>query len=98
MGPFVKKFEDKFAEYIGVKYAGCASELVLFLYYVLLKNKPGDEVILQSLTFTADAWAMHPGAKHLQIVQNTFSIDPEDVRKNNKKTKIISPTYLWQTI
>jgi perosamine synthetase len=101
MGPFVKKFEDKFAEYIGVKYAvSCASGTsAISLLCPTLKIKPGDEVILQSLTFTADAWAMHQaGAKIIfaDCAKNTFSIDPEDVRKKiTKKTKIISPTHLY---
>jgi len=101
MGPFVKKFEDKFAEYIGVKYAvSCASGTsAISLLCPTLKIKPGDEVILQSLTFTADAWAMHlAGAKIIfaDCAKNTFSIDPEDVRKKiTKKTKIISPTHLY---
>ena len=66
LGPFVKRFEKKFADYIGVKYAvSCASGTsALALLCPTLKIKEGDEVILQSLTFTADAFAMHQaGAK-----------------------------------
>ena len=83
MGPFVKKFEEEFAKYIGVKYAvSCASGTsATSLLCPTLQIKPGDEVILQSLTFTADAWAMHQaGAKIIfaDCAKNTFSIDPED--------------------
>ena len=101
MGPFVKKFEEEFAKYIGVKYAvSCASGTsATSLLCPTLQIKPGDEVILQSLTFTADAWAMHQaGAKIIfaDCAKDTFSIDPEDVRKKiSKKTKIISPTHLY---
>ena len=101
MGPFVKKFEEEFAKYIGVKYVvSCASGTsATSLLCPTLQIKPGDEVILQSLTFTADAWAMHQaGAKIIftDCAKDTFSIDPEDVRKKyQKKTKIISPTHLY---
>ena len=61
------------------------------LYCAPQQIKPGDEVILQSLTFTADAWAMHQaGAKIIfaDCAKDTFSIDPEDVQKNIKKLKL----------
>ena len=57
LGPFVEKFEKMFAQYIGVKYAvSCASGTsALSLLLPTLKVGKGDEVILQSLPFTADA-------------------------------------------
>ncbi len=101
LGPFVKRFEKKFADYIGVKYAvSCASGTsALALLCPTLKIKQGDEVILQSLTFTADAFAMHQsGAKIVfaDCSKNKFTISPEDVKKKiTNKTKIISPTHLY---
>ncbi len=101
LGPFVEKFEKKFAEYIGVKYAvSCASGTsALSLLCSTLGIKPGDEVIIQSLTFTADAFAMHQsGAKIVfaDCSKDRFTISPEDVKKKiTKKTKIISPTHLY---
>ena len=101
LGLFVEKFEKKFAEYIGVKYAvSCASGTsALSLLCSTLKINLGDEVILQSLTFTADAFAIHQsGAKIIfaDCSKDRFTISPDDVRKKiTKKTKIISPTHLY---
>ena len=100
LGPFVKRFEEKFAQYHGVKYAvSCASGTsALSLLCSTLQLKEGDEVILQSLTFTADAFAMHQsGAKIVfaDCSDNKFTISPEDVKKITSKTKIISPTHLY---
>ena len=101
LGLFVEKFEKKFADYIGVKYAvSCASGTsALSLLCSTLKIKEGDEAILQSLTFTADAFAMHQsGAKIIfaDSSKDSFNISPEDVKKKiTKNTKIISPTHLY---
>lgn len=50
---FVEKFEDSFAEYIGVKYAESFFSSRAGLYFVLksLNLKKGDEVIVPSYTF-----------------------------------------------
>ena len=101
LGSFVEKFEKKFANYIGVKYAvSCASGTsAISLLCPTLQIKEGDEVILQSLTFTADAFAMHQsGAKIVfaDCSKDKFTISPDDVRKKiTKKTKIVSPTHLY---
>ena len=101
MGPYVEKFEQMFANYIGVKYAvSCASGTsALSLLLPTLQINEGDEVILQSLTFTADAFAMKQnGAKIIfaDCSKDSFTICPEDVKKKiTKKTKIISPTHLY---
>ena len=101
LGLFVEKFEKKFAEYIGVKYAvSCASGTsALSLLCSTLKINLGDEVILQSLTFTADAFAIHQsGAKIIfaDCSKDRFTISPDDVRKKiTKKQKLlVLPTYM----
>lgn len=100
-GPFVKKFEKKFAKYIGVKHAvSCASGTsALSLLFQTLKLKKGDEVIMQSLTFSADGFAMlQSGAKivFVDCMPGKFTISPEEVKKKiTKRTKIISPTHLY---
>ena len=101
LGPFVEKFEKMFAQYIGVKYAvSCASGTsALSLLLPTLKVGKDDEVILQSLTFTADAFAMsQSGAKIVfaDCSRDRFTISPDDVKKKiTKRTRVISPTHLY---
>ncbi len=100
-GKFVKQFEKKFATYIGTKYAiSCTSGTsALLLMWDTLNLKPGDEIIMQSLTFSADGFALKmSGAKIIfaDCEPNSFCIDIEDVKKKiTKKTKVISPTHLY---
>lgn len=100
-GPFVEKFEKKYAKYIGVKYAkSCFSGTsALTLLFSTLKLKKDDEVIIQSLTFSADAFALkQSGAKIIfaDSSKDQFSICPTDVEKKiTNKTKIIMPTHLY---
>ena len=100
-GPFVKKFEKKFAKYVGVKYAiSCASGTsAISLLFKTLKLSKGDEVILPALTFSADGYAlMQSGAKLIfaDTYPGSFSINIEDVlNKITKKTKLIFPTHLY---
>lgn len=100
-GPFVKKFEKKFANYIGVKYAiSCASgTAALALLFKTLKLKKDDEVIMPALTFSADGFALlQSGAKLIFVdcFPNSFCMDTNAViKKITKKTKIICPTHLY---
>ena len=100
-GSFVKKFEKKFAKYIGVKYAiSCASgTAALSLLFKTLNLKKGDEVILPSLTFTADAFTLFQSGAKIIFVDcspGSFCIDINLVKKKiTKKTKIIFPTHLY---
>ena len=100
-GPFVEKFERKFAKYIGTKYAkSCFSGTsALTLLFSTLKLQKDDEVIIQSLTFSADAFALkQSGAKIIfaDSSKDQFTICPLDVEKKiTKKTKIIIPTHLY---
>lgn len=56
-GPKVKEFEDKFAEYIGVKYAVAVNNATsgLHLAVMALCLKPGERVITTPITFAASA-------------------------------------------
>lgn len=56
-GPKVKEFEDKFADYIGVKYAVAVNNATsgLHLAVLALDLKPGERVITTPITFAASA-------------------------------------------
>lgn len=99
----VSRFEEKFAEYIGVKHAVMVPS-ARFGFYLLLKAygiQPGDEIIIPGLTYFAIP-AMVPllGAKPVfaDIGLNTHVLDPEDFRsKITNKTKAVVPTHLFGT-
>lgn len=60
-GPKIKEFEDKFAEYIGCKYAVAVANgtAALHLSALALKVKPGDKVIGTPITFVASSNCVH---------------------------------------
>ena len=91
-GPFVKKLEKMFADYIGVKYAvSCFSGTsALMLLCQTLQLEKGDEIITQSLTFSAVGFAMKQSGIKIVFAdcsENKFTLSPGDVkRKITKKT------------
>ena len=101
LGEFITQFEQKFAEFIGVKYALAVSNgtTALHLALVSLGIKEGDEVIVPDLTFIATANAVaYTGAKPVfaDIDPETWCIDPEDIkRKITRKTRAIIPVHLY---
>jgi len=98
-GPKVKKFEEKFAKFIGVKYAiavnSCTAALHLALAAIGLKR--GDEVIVPTMTFAATAEVVrYFDAKPVlaDIEPDTLLIDPHEIeRKITKKTKVVIPVH-----
>ena len=56
-GPKIKEFEEKFAQYVGAKYAVAVNNATagLHLSATVLGVKPGDKVIVTPLTFAASA-------------------------------------------
>jgi dTDP-4-amino-4,6-dideoxygalactose transaminase len=100
-GQKVKEFEEKVAEYAGVKYAIATSSGTAALHTALLAVgiKPGDEVITTPFTFVATANSiLYCGAKPVfaDIDEKTFNIDPSKIEeKITKKTKAILPVHLY---
>lgn len=105
-GPMVSEFEEKFAQYIGTKYAIAVSSGTAALHLSLLAIgiKAGDEVIIPSFSFIATANAVvHCGASpvFIDIDQRTYNISPEKIeeylagvsKKKNKKVKAIMPVH-----
>jgi len=94
-GPKVHKFEEMFKEYKGSKFSMALNSCTaaLHLSMVAIGIKPGDEVVVPTMTFAATAnAAIHAGGKPVlaDCKRNTMNIDPEDIeRKITSKTKAI---------
>jgi len=98
---YVTLFENKFAEYIGRKYALATSSCTgaLHLSFLSLGLKKGDEVIVPNITWVATVEPLYwMGIKPIfaDIEPDTWCIDPNDIeRKITKKTKAIVVVDLY---
>lgn len=98
---YLTKFEKKFAEYIGVKYAlatsSCTGALQIGL--MALDIGPGDEVIVPDQTWVATANAVrYVGATPIfaDVELDTWNIDANSVeRLITDKTKAIMPVHMY---
>ncbi len=100
LGSNLEKFETLFARYTKTKYAIAVSSCTAALHLSLksLNIGKGDEVILPSLTFIADANAvLAVGAKPiLADVEDDFSISISSIKKKiSNKTKAIIPVHIY---
>lgn len=101
LGPWVAGFEEKVAEYLGVKYAvgvGNGTDAISIALSAI-DVKPGDEIITTPFTFiaTAETIAML-GARpvFVDIDPDTFNINPDLIEeKITEKTKAIIPVHLY---
>jgi dTDP-4-amino-4,6-dideoxygalactose transaminase len=102
-GPFVKKFEEDFAAFFGVKHAITLTNggAALHVALIALGIGPGDEVIVPAFTMAAPWFAvMYTGAKPVFVdcETETWNIDPEKIEtKITPKTKAILPVHLYGT-
>ena len=100
-GPKVKEFEEKFAKFVGAKYAIAVNSCTAALHLSLSASGigPNDEVIVPAFTFIATANVVeYLGAKpvFVDIDPKTFNINPLKIEeKINKKTKAIIPVHLF---
>lgn len=100
-GPKVEEFEEKFARYVGAKYAVAISSGTTALHLALLAHGvgPGDEVITSPFSFVSSAnAALYVGAKpvFVDIEPDYFCLDPRWIEKKiTKKTKAIIPVDLY---
>lgn len=83
---YINLFEEKFARYIGRKYALAASSCTaaLHLGYLAINLKRGDEVIVPNITWVAAVEPLYwMGVKPIfvDIEPDTWCIDPEDIEK-----------------
>jgi perosamine synthetase len=100
-GERVKRFEEEFSEYLGVKNSIAVSNGTTALDLALkgLDLQPGDEVISPAFTFIATAnCALYQGSKPVfaDVDAKTFNIDPEDLLiKITSKTRAVIGVHLY---
>ena len=100
-GPKVREFEEKFAEFCGVKHAIATSSGTTALHTALLAHNigAGDEVITTPFTFIATANSiLFTGARpvFVDIEETTFNIDARLIEeKITPRTKAIMPVHLY---
>lgn len=100
-GRFIDLFEEKFAEFIGCKYAVSVANGTVALHLVLVAMgiKKGDEVIVPDLTFIASANAVYyTGATPVlvDVEKETWNLDPDEIEKHiTSQTKAIIPVHLY---
>lgn len=100
-GAYVAEFEEKFAQYLNLKYAvglnSCTAALHLSL--LALGIGSGDEVITTPMTFIATSTAiMHTGANpvFVDVEKETGLINPDLIENAiTNKTKAILPVHLY---
>lgn len=100
-GEFIGRFEQAFAQYIGVNYATsvCNGTVALHLALEALGIGINDEVIVPTLTYIATVnTILQSGAKPIYVdsLDRTWQIDPNDiVRKITPRTKAVMVVHLY---
>jgi len=100
-GIFVKKFEEKFSQYVGKKYGVAVSSGTAALEVAMgaIGIKAGDEVIMPSFTIMSCALAVtnYGGVPvFVDCDKETWNIIPEEIEKNvTKKTKAIMVVHIY---
>lgn len=98
-GPRVVEFEERFAEYVGAKYAVATTSCTTALHAALAVSGigPGDEVIVPSLSFIATANSViHARATpvFVDIDPETCNITAETIEKAiTGKTRAVMPVH-----
>lgn len=100
-GPFVKKFEETFANYLGVKHgiAVCNGTAALEVAMAAIDLKPGDEVIMPTFTIISCALAIvkRGGIPVLVDVEpDIWCMDINQVKdKITSKTKAVMSVHMY---
>ncbi len=92
-GPLVKEFEEKFAEYVGAKYAVAVTNGTdaLHLCNLALNVKPSDKIITTPITFVASANSvLYCGGEvdFVDINPETYTIDLDKLEEKLSLTPI----------
>lgn len=100
-GPFIKQFEDQFASLCGAQAAigVCNGTVALHLALLALDVRPGDEVLVPSMTYIATANAVrYVGAEpvFVDVDPQTWCMDPQQIEAAiTPRTKGIIPVHLY---
>lgn len=100
-GRFIQEFESAFAAYTGVPHAVsvCNGTVALHLALLALGIGPGDEVIVQSLTYIASVNAIrYVGATPVfcDSLPDTWQMDPDNVEKLiGPRTRAVMAVHLY---
>lgn len=100
-GKFISRFEEGFANYVGVKYATsvCNGTVALHLALLALGIGEGDEVIVPTLTYISSVNSIkYTGAEPVFVdsLRESWQIDPDDIKlKISNKTKAIMVVHLY---
>src|SRR6476660_3812307 len=85
LGPECKAFEQELAAYFGARHVVLASSwtAAVHLLHIAQGLKPGDEVLVPSLTaFPSIEPMIHVGAKPVFCdIDDTYTVDPVDAKK-----------------
>lgn len=98
-GPTIIKFEGKFAQYVGARYAVAVSSGTAALHLACLAAgfKAGDEVITTPMSFAATANSvLYTGARPVfaDIDPATWNIDPAQIEAGlSRKTRGVIPVH-----
>ncbi len=101
MGPKVKEFEDKFADFCGAKHAIALSNGTIAIEIALksLGIKKGDEIIIPShTTMPTIEPILQLRAKpvFIDIEEKTFTLNTKKIKEAiTKKTKAVMPVHLY---
>lgn len=100
-GPYIERFERAFAKLCGTRAAVpvCNGTVALHLALLALDVRPGDEVLVPSLTYIATANAVrYVGAEpvFVDIDPDTWCINPKLLEENvTPRTRGIIPVHLY---
>lgn len=99
MGKYVKEFEKRFADYIGVKYAiGVNTGFSALEICLRAINVQNASVIVPTNTSMATPYSvLHAGGKVIftDVLKEDLGMDPEDLeRKIQKHTKAVMPVHI----
>lgn len=101
LGPYVTRFEDAFAAYLGVKHAVGVNSGTSALHLAVLAADlgPGDKVLIPGNSFIASAWgAVYAGAEPVfcDVLPETGNIDVRDAESRmDPAVKAIVPVHLY---
>jgi dTDP-4-amino-4,6-dideoxygalactose transaminase len=101
LGPFVERFEEAAADYLGIAHAIGVNSGTSALHLALIAARvgPGDKVLIPSFTFIATAWAvLYVGATPVlcDIEEDSANIDLADAEARlDGAVKAIIPVHLY---